>query len=108
MTGPSRKVRAHDLTLMKARGERIVMLTAYAATMARLLDRAGIDPLLAGDSLGQVILGLDTTVPGTRDAVIHPTPAVTRGASRARVAAALATLTYQARTDQASSAATRR
>lgn len=68
MTGPPRKVRAPDLTLMKARGERIVMLTAYDATMARLLDRAGIDALLVGDSLGQVILGLDTTIPVTLDA----------------------------------------
>src|SRR3954469_11805127 len=71
MTGPPRKVRAPDLTPMKARGERIVMLTAYDATMARLLDRAGIDVLLVGDSLGQVILGLDTTIPVTLDAVIH-------------------------------------
>src|SRR5204863_211060 len=78
MTGPPRKVRAPDLTLMKARGERIVMLTAYDATMARLLDQAGIDVLLVGDSLGQVILGLDTTIPVTLDAVIHHTRAVTR------------------------------
>jgi len=65
MSGPPRKVRAPDLTSMKASGERIVMLTAYDATMARLLDRAGIDVLLVGDSLGQVILGLDTTIPVT-------------------------------------------
>src|SRR5207302_6147010 len=87
MSGPPRKVRAPDLTLMKARGERIVMLTAYDATMARLLDRAGIDVLLVGDSLGQVILGLDTTIPVTLDAVIHHTRAVTRGTSRALVVA---------------------
>src|SRR5260221_9422053 len=62
MTNPPRKVRVPDFTLMKARGERIVMLTAYDATMTRLLDRAGIDVLLLGDSLGQVILGLDTTI----------------------------------------------
>src|SRR6266566_2036985 len=61
MTNSPRKVRAPDLTPMNARGERIVMLTAYDATMARILDQAGIDVLLVGDSLGQVILGLDTT-----------------------------------------------
>jgi 3-methyl-2-oxobutanoate hydroxymethyltransferase len=51
-----KKVRVPDLALMKQRAERIVMLTAYDATMARLLDRAGIDLLLVGDSLGNVIM----------------------------------------------------
>ncbi len=101
MTGPPRKVRAPDLTPMKARGERIVMLTAYDATMARLLDRAGIDVLLVGDSLGQVILGLDTTIPVTLDAVIHHTRAVTRGASRALVVADMPFLTYQVSAEEA-------
>jgi 3-methyl-2-oxobutanoate hydroxymethyltransferase len=101
MTGPPRKVRAPDLTLMKARSERIVMLTAYDATMARLLDRAGIDVLLVGDSLGQVILGLNTTIPVTLDAVIHQTRAVTRGASRALVVADMPFLTYQVSAEEA-------
>jgi 3-methyl-2-oxobutanoate hydroxymethyltransferase len=57
MTRMSQKVRVPDLAVMKARGERIVMLTAYDATMARLLDRAGIDLLLVGNSHGNVILG---------------------------------------------------
>src|SRR2546427_2807834 len=101
MTGPPRKVRAPDLTPMKARGERIVMLTAYDATMARLLDRAGIDVLLVGDSLGQVILGLETTIPVTLDAVIHHTRAVARGASRALVVADMPFLTYQVSAEEA-------
>src|SRR5881396_1515234 len=101
MTGPPRKVRAPHLTLMKARGERIVMLTAYDATLARLLDRAGIDVLLVGDSLGQVILGLDTTIPVTLDAVIHHTRAVARVASRALVVADMPFLTYQISAEQA-------
>src|SRR5207247_9885473 len=95
MTGLPRNVRAPDLARMKARGERIVMLTAYDATMARLLDRAGIDLLLVGDSLGQVILGLDTTIPVTLDAVFHHTRAVTRATSRALVVADMPFLTYQ-------------
>ncbi|HVC96965.1 MAG TPA: 3-methyl-2-oxobutanoate hydroxymethyltransferase [Pirellulales bacterium] len=56
MTATPKKVRAPDLALMKERGERIVMLSAYDATMARLFDRAGVDLLLVGDSLGHVIL----------------------------------------------------
>src|SRR5436309_3166807 len=101
MTGLTRKVRAPDLARMKARGERIVMLTAYDATMARLLDRAGIDLLLVGDSLGQVILGLDTTIPVTLDAVIHHTRAVARGATRALVVADMPFLTYQVSAEEA-------
>src|ERR1700694_3641074 len=101
MTGPPRKVCAPDLTLVKARGEPIVMLTAYDATMARLMDRAGIDVLLVGDSLGHVILGLDTTIPVTLDAVIHHTRAVTRGANRALVVADMPFLTYQVTPEQA-------
>jgi 3-methyl-2-oxobutanoate hydroxymethyltransferase len=99
--GASRKVRAPDLARIKERGERIVMLTAYDATMARIFDRAGIDLLLVGDSLGQVILGLDTTVPVTLDAMIHHTRAVTRVASRALVVADMPFLTYQISPEQA-------
>jgi 3-methyl-2-oxobutanoate hydroxymethyltransferase len=101
MTATSKKVRAPDLALMKERGERIVMLTAYDATMARLFDRAGVDLLLVGDSLGQVILGLDTTVPVTMDAMVHHTCAVARGASRALVIADLPFLSYQVSAEQA-------
>ena len=96
-----KKVRVPDLALMKERGERIVMLTAYDATMARLLDRAGIDLLLVGDSLGNVILGLDTTIPVTLEAMIHHTRAVTRGASRALVVADMPFMTYQVSSQQA-------
>src|SRR5260221_11041418 len=101
MTRISKKVRVPDLIRMKERGERIVMLTAYDATMARLLERAGIDLLLVGDSLGNVILGLDTTIPVTLDAMIHHTRAVTRGANRALVVADMPFLTYQISPEQA-------
>jgi 3-methyl-2-oxobutanoate hydroxymethyltransferase len=101
VNGISRKVRVPDLIGMKERGERIVMLTAYDATMTRLFDRAGIDLLLVGDSLGNVILGLDTTIPVTLDQIIHHTRAVTRAASRALVLADMPFLTYQVSPEEA-------
>ena len=101
MTAMPKKIRVPDLALMKERGERIVMLTAYDATMTRLFDRAGIDLLLVGDSLGNVILGLDTTIPVTLDEIIHHTRAVTRAASRALVVADMPFLTYQISAEQA-------
>ncbi len=71
------------------------MLTAYDATMARLLDGAGIDILLVGDSLGMVVMGYETTVPVTLDMVLHHCRAVVRGTRRALVVADLPFLTYQ-------------
>jgi 3-methyl-2-oxobutanoate hydroxymethyltransferase len=77
------------------------MLTAYDATMARLLDQAGIDLLLVGDSLGMVILGYEDTIPVTLDAMLHHTRAVANGAKRALVVADLPFLTYQVTPDEA-------
>ena len=82
-----RPVRAPDLLGMKQRGERIAMLTAYDFTMARLLDRAGIDVILVGDSLGMVVQGRENTVRVTVDAVVHHAAAVSRGTERALVVA---------------------
>jgi len=107
VNGKSRQIRVPDLIGMKERGERIVMLTAYDATMTRLFDRAGIDLLLVGDSLGNVILGLDTTIPVTLDEIIHHTRAVTRAASRALVVADMPFLTYQVSAEEAMRNATR-
>jgi 3-methyl-2-oxobutanoate hydroxymethyltransferase len=101
MNAVSKKVRVPDLARMKVRGDRIVMLTAYDATMARLFDRAGVDLLLVGDSLGQVVLGLDTTVPVTLEEVLHHTRAVARGANRALVVADMPFLTYQISAERA-------
>ena len=91
----TKPIRAPDLKEKKRRGEKIAVLTAYDATMARLLDRAGIDVLLVGDSLGMVILGHETTVPVTLEETIHHTRAVSRGARRALVIADMPFLTYQ-------------
>ena len=89
------KVRARDFKDKKRRGEKIAMLTAYDANMARLLDRAGVDALLVGDSVGMVMLGFENTVPVTLDAMIHHTAAVSRGTERALVVADMPFLTYQ-------------
>ena len=71
------------------------MLTAYDATMARLLERAGVDVLLVGDSVATAMLGYDTTLPVTLDVMVHHTAAVVRGTERALVIADMPFLTYQ-------------
>ena len=96
-----KKVRAPDLKKMKRRGAKIVMLTAYDATMARLLDRAGVDVLLVGDSVGMVVLGHDTTIPVTLDDILHHTKAVTRGTSRPLVVADMPFMTFQVSVEDA-------
>jgi len=94
-------VRVPDLRVMKASGEKISVLTAYDSTMAAILDRAGIDVLLVGDSLGMVVLGHETTIPVTIDMMIHHTRAVCRGTSRALVVTDMPFLSYQANADEA-------
>jgi len=101
MSSTVKKVRVPDLARMKERSERIVMLTAYDATMARILDQAGIDLLLVGDSLGHVILGMDTTVSVTLNAVRHHTRAVAKAANRALVVADMPFMTYEVSPEQA-------
>src|SRR5881409_3778024 len=94
-------VRVPDLRSMKEKGEKIAMLTAYDFTMARLLDRAGIDVILVGDSLGMVVLGYETTLPVTLDMMIHHTRAVSRGAKRALIVADMPFLTFQLSIEEA-------
>src|SRR5947207_1226204 len=94
-------VRVPDLRAMKERGEKIAVLTAYDFTMARILDCAGIDVILVGDSVGMVVLGYDTTLPVTLDMMVHHTQAVSRGAQRALIVADLPFLTYQVSTEDA-------
>jgi 3-methyl-2-oxobutanoate hydroxymethyltransferase len=92
----SRRIRIHDLKARKQRGEKIAVLTAYDATLARLLERAGIDVLLVGDSVGMAVLGYDSTIPVTLDAMVHHTAAVARGTTTALVIADMPFLSYQA------------
>jgi 3-methyl-2-oxobutanoate hydroxymethyltransferase len=89
-----RRVVVPDLKEKKRGGERITVLTAFDATMARLMDAAGVDVLLVGDSLGMVALGFDSTVPVTLDDMVRHTQAVARGASRALVVADMPFLSY--------------
>jgi 3-methyl-2-oxobutanoate hydroxymethyltransferase len=96
-----KQVRTTDLAKWKRDRRKIAMLTAYDAAMAVLLDRAGIDVLLVGDSLGMVVLGYETTIPVTLEAMIHHATAVTRGAKRPLVIADMPFLTYQASPEQA-------
>ena len=88
-------VRITDLRRKKQAGEKITMLTAYDTPTARLLDAAGLDVLLVGDSVGMVMLGHDSTLPVTLDAMVHHTAAVGRGVSRALVVADMPFLSYQ-------------
>jgi 3-methyl-2-oxobutanoate hydroxymethyltransferase len=89
------RVRISTLKERKRRSEKFAMLTAYDATMARLIERAGIDVLLVGDSVATAVLGYDSTLPVTLDVMIHHTAAVVRGTERALVIADLPVLTYQ-------------
>ena len=94
-------VRIPDLREMKVHGTKISVLTAYDATMARLLDKAGIEVILVGDSVGMVVLGYENTIPVTLDMMIHHAKAVTRGARRALVVVDMPFLTYQVTADEA-------
>ncbi|MGE0450679.1 MAG: 3-methyl-2-oxobutanoate hydroxymethyltransferase [Vicinamibacterales bacterium] len=89
------QARITDLAEKKRRGEKIAMLTAYDAVMARLFEHAGVDALLVGDSVGMTALGYDTTIPVTIDAMVHHSAAVHRGAPQALIVADLPFLTYQ-------------
>ncbi len=96
MANDSIRVRVPDLVAKKNAGRKITMLTAYDASMAHVLDQAGIDVLLVGDSLGMVIMGADTTIPVTLDIMVHHSRAVAAGTRRALVVADMPFLTYQA------------
>jgi len=92
---PIRKVTTHRLFEMKARGEKITMLTAYDYTMAKIVDQAGIDVILVGDSASNVIAGNITTLPMTLDEMIYHGRSVMRAVERALVVVDMPFGTYQ-------------
>jgi 3-methyl-2-oxobutanoate hydroxymethyltransferase len=95
------KVTIHTLKRLKQSGQKICMVTAYDATFARVLDEAGADVLLVGDSLGMVIQGHESTLPVTMDQMVYHCAAVTRGAKRAHVVGDLPFLSYQVSAQEA-------
>jgi 3-methyl-2-oxobutanoate hydroxymethyltransferase len=95
MNADARPSTVLDLPAMKAAGRRIVMLTCYDAVFARLLEQVGVDVLLVGDSLNQVIAGEETTLSATLDQMIYHAAAVRRGAPRTLMVVDLPFLTYQ-------------
>lgn len=95
------KVTIHTLKRLKQAGQKISMVTAYDATFARILDDAGAELLLVGDSLGMVVQGNESTLPVTMDQMVYHCRAVSRGAKRAHVVGDLPFLSYQASVPEA-------
>ena len=96
-----KKVTVPDLIAMKREGRRITMMTAYDAAFARLVDQAGIDVILVGDSLGMVVLGYPTTVPVTMDDMVRHAAAVSRGTQRPLLVGDMPFGSYQASAEDA-------
>ena len=91
----TRKVTTLRLQEMKEKGEKIAALTAYDAIIARIFDEAGMDVILVGDSLGNVVQGLETTIPVTIDQIIYHSQAVKNGLKRALLVADMPFMSYQ-------------
>jgi len=92
---PNRKLTIPDIVAMKAAGEKLTMLTAYDVSLARMIDASGIDLVLVGDSLGNVVLGYDSTVPVTMEEMLHHCRAVRRGVNRALLVGDMPFMSYQ-------------
>ena len=96
-----KKVTTHQLREMKSRGEKISMLTAYDYSMAKILDQAGIDVLLVGDSASNVMAGHETTLPITLDQMIYHASSVVRAVERALIVVDLPFGSYQGNSSEA-------
>jgi len=95
------KVTVADFRRMKEEKIPVTMLTAYDCNLARLVDSAGIDSILVGDSLGNVVLGYDSTIPVTMEDMLHHVKAVSRGTKRALLVADMPFLSYHLSREQA-------
>jgi 3-methyl-2-oxobutanoate hydroxymethyltransferase len=102
-----KRVTTHVLAAMKLKGEKIAMLTGYDYSFARLLDQAGIDVILVGDSASNVMAGFETTLPITLDNMIYHAASVVRATSRALVVVDLPFGTYQGNSKEALASAIR-
>lgn len=91
-----KRLTIRDMLRMKRDGERIVVVTAYDVLFARLVDASGVDMVLVGDSVGNVVAGFDSTLPVTLDQMIYHGAAVRRGVDRALLVVDMPFLTYQA------------
>jgi 3-methyl-2-oxobutanoate hydroxymethyltransferase len=96
-----KKVTISELHQKKEKGQKITMMTAYDYPTARLVDEAGIDTILVGDSLGMVMLGYDSTVPVTMEEMLHHCRAVTRGAKSSFILGDMPFLSYQVSEEKA-------
>ncbi|NLT49735.1 MAG: 3-methyl-2-oxobutanoate hydroxymethyltransferase [Ignavibacteria bacterium] len=96
-----RRVTTQSLILMKNHGKRISALTAYDFITAKLIDQAGIDVILIGDSLSNVFQGNETTLPVTMDEMIYHTKAVTKGVERAMIIVDMPFMSYQTNVEDA-------
>lgn len=101
MSERPKPARVPDFVEKKRRGEKIAILTAYDATMARLIDQAGVDAILVGDSLGMVVMGRETTLEVTMDIMVHHSRAVANATKHALVLADMPFLSYQASIQEA-------
>jgi 3-methyl-2-oxobutanoate hydroxymethyltransferase len=102
-----KRVTTHSIQAMKNRGEKVAMLTAYDFSTARILDEAGIDILLVGDSASNVMAGHETTLPITLDQMIYHAQSVVRAVNRAMVVVDLPFGSYQSNSEIALSSAIR-
>ncbi|MEX0762855.1 MAG: 3-methyl-2-oxobutanoate hydroxymethyltransferase [Dehalococcoidia bacterium] len=90
-----RRVTTHRIQAMKDKGEPIPMVTAYDYTAARIVDQSGIPIILVGDSMGQVVLGHDSTIPVTVDDIVRASASVVRGACKPLIVADMPFMSYQ-------------